>query len=373
MPTKIGKTFTPFRKLPIELRLMIWKWAKPAGRIIELNLLERSTIKEEWNLARSPQTPDQSDHAQNGDEYQVRYNKLWGFKSNAPIPALLLACRESHKVASEWYPRVFECAADNPQRLQFPPAIQGPGSVSLPQTYFNFEEDTLFITPETFRPRYYAENDEVSRRLDNRAEVPGAIISGVSRLVYDPQFLKIENLAIQLISADFHMYWDAHAEWLAQCLERGFQNLKTLTVVVDQHILSPHRREIQGVKMSKADKANLVYMDELIDVEEACCFYHPDRPILEQEKTKWTKPRRNLSFFTESHVRKLTQHMMGVLKEEHIENGKLMWDLPEIQFKIVLPAKIKANLHRNMRLYRKKFDCWQREAASKSKKEQDIS
>ncbi|TGO44144.1 hypothetical protein BCON_0588g00010 [Botryotinia convoluta] len=373
MSTKIGKTFTPFRKLPLELRLMIWGLAKPAGRIIELNLLERSTIKEEWNLARYPQAPDQSDHAENGDENLVRYNKLWGFKSNASIPALLLACRESHEVASKWYPRVFQCYADNPQILQFPPAIQGPGSVSLPQTYFNFEEDTLFITPDTFRPRYNAENDEVSRRLDNRARVPGPIMSGVSRLVYDPDFSRIENLAIQLTSNEWNLHWDAHAEWLARCLERGFRDLKTLTIVVDHHVLSPRWRETQGVKMSKEDRANLVYTDKLIDVQDACRFYHPDRPILEHEKRKWTKPKPNASYFTQSHIRKLTQHMMGVLREEHIKAGKLMWDLPEIQFKIVLPTKIKANLHRNMQRYKKKFAGWQREAASKSKKQEDIS
>ncbi|KAF7909888.1 uncharacterized protein EAF01_003606 [Botrytis porri] len=366
MSTKIGKTFTSFRKLPLELRLAIWELARPAGRIIELNLLERSTIKEEWNVTQFPQAPHQSDDVENGDENPITYNRLWGFKSNTSIPALLLACRESHEVASKWYPRVFQCYADNPQTLRVPTAMQGPGSVSLPQTYFNFEEDTLFITPETFRPRYNAENDEISRRLDNLAGAPLSITTGVSRLVHDPDFLRIENLAIKLTSDEWTLYWDAHAEWLAQCLERGFRNLKTLTIVVDQHIPSPYWRETQGVKMSKEDRANLVYMDKLIDVQDACRFYHPDRPILEQEKTKWTKPKPNASYFTQKHIRKLTQHMMDIIRVEDLKAGKLMWDLPEIQFKIVLPAKIQKNLQRNKRLYKKEFAGWNREATSES-------
>ncbi|TGO42757.1 hypothetical protein BHYA_0005g00220 [Botrytis hyacinthi] len=357
----------------IELRLIIWGLAKPAGRIIELDLLERSTIKEEWNLARFPQAPDQSDDAENGDENPVRYNRLWGFKSNAPIPALLLACRESHGVASKWYPQVFQCYADNPEVLRFPPAIQGSSSISLPQTYFNFEEDTLFITPDTFRPRFYTEIDKATRRFYNLAQVPEHTISGVSRLVYDPDFSRIKNLAIQLTSDQWNVHWDAHAEWLARCLERGFRDLKTLTIVVDHHLLFPRWRETQGVKMSKEARANLVYMDKLIDVQDACRFYHPDRPILEHEKRKWTKPKPNASCFTQSHIRKLTQNMMEVLREEHIKAGKLMWDLPEIQFKIVLPAKIKANLHRNMRRYKERFAGWKGEDASKSKEEEDIS
>ncbi|THV51361.1 hypothetical protein BGAL_0113g00060 [Botrytis galanthina] len=372
MSTKIGKTFSSFQKLPLELRLIIWGLAKPAGRIIELDLLERSTIKEEWNLARFPQAPDQSDDAENGDENPVRYNRLWGFKSNAPIPALLLACRESHGVAAKWYPRAFQCYADNPEVLRFPPAIQGPGSVSLPQTYFNFQEDTLFITPDTFLPRFNAENDKVTRIVYSLAQVPGHTISGVSRLVYDPDFSRIENLAIKLTSDQWNFQWDAHAEWLARCLERGFRDLKTLTIVVDHRLPSPPR-QTQGVKMSKEDGANLVYMDKLIDVQDACRFYHPDRPVLEHEKKELTKPKPNASCFTQSHIRKLTQNMMEVLREEHIKAGKLMWDLPEIEFKIVLPAKIKANLRRNMRRYKERFADWQREAASKSNEEEDIS
>ncbi|KAK6611837.1 alkylated DNA repair protein AlkB [Botrytis cinerea] len=352
MSTKIGKTFTSFRKLPLELRLMIWELAKPAGRIIKLDLVERSAIKEEWNLNRFPPYSDQYGHAENSDENPFKYNKLWGFKSKTTIPALLLACHESHAVASKWYPRVFQCFSDNPQVLKFPPPLPGPGSVSLPQTYFNFKEDTLFITPKTFQSRYKSENSEVSVRFDNQWRIPEAIISGVSRLAYDPDFSRIENLAIQINSDELNLSWDSHAEWLARFLERGFRDLKTLTVVIDYHVPSPRWRKTQG---------------------DACCFYHPDRPILEHEKTKWVGPKTNASYFTESHIRKVTQHMMGVLKEEHHKAGKLMWNLPEIQFKIVLPAKIKANLHRNVQRYKKKFDGWQREAASKSRKQEDIS
>ncbi|KAF7881861.1 uncharacterized protein EAF02_006549 [Botrytis sinoallii] len=224
MSTKIGKTFTPCRKLPLELRLMIWKLAKPAGRIIELNLLERSAIREEWNLDQSPQAPGQSDQAENGDES----------RSNASIPALLLACRESHEVASMWYPRVFQCYADNPETLKFPPAIQEPGSVSLPQTYFNFEEDTLFI---------HAQHTPLKSRASPRTYYTRGLPAGIRS-----RFLRVENLAIQLTSDQWNFNWDAHADWLARCLERGFRDLKTLTIVVDHHVLSPRWRATQGVK-----------------------------------------------------------------------------------------------------------------------------
>jgi 2EXR family len=62
--------------------------------------------------------------------------KLWGFSSECPTPAVLLACRESRDVALKDYQPLFSSLG------------------ALPQVYFDPLRDTLFIDHETFMGDY---------------------------------------------------------------------------------------------------------------------------------------------------------------------------------------------------------------------------
>lgn len=354
MSDEMSRTFALFPKFPPEVRLMIWNWAKPCGRIVDINQTQRSEIQEEWNLAPDAYWRNKdAEHASlEGDEHSnpSKYNKLWGYKSNTPIPALLLACRESYSVASKWYPRVFQWSA----------VSKGPGSVSIPQTYFNFEEDILFITPESFRAKYTSETDaEIRYNAHLEWNSPGPILPGVSRMASDPDFSRVENLAIQIDSDDWGVPWQIQGVWLSKMLERTFCNLKTLTMVVDYCVLSPHWWHWKGVKMTTADKSDLVFLKQLVDVQKTYAFYQPDRPIHPGEKEKWTKPKRNVSCYARRTTQVLFQDFMETFKKESIDNGETPWNLPKVEFKIVIPAKVKSSLIQNVLQYKQKFLGWQ--------------
>ncbi|KAJ8068872.1 hypothetical protein OCU04_002556 [Sclerotinia nivalis] len=299
MPHQMGKTFTLFRNLPPEARLMIWDWANPPGRIIEIDQVERSVIREKWNLVPD-HNPGQTDYEEDEHGDLIRYSRLWGFKSNAPIPALL-ACHESHGVASKWYPQVFQCSNAN----------IGPGILGM---------------------------------------------------AVEPDFSRVENLAVEIDSE--WLCWDTQVEWLAKVLERTFCNLKTLTIVVEYCVLSPRWRKWLGVKMTAEDEADLVFMKELIDVQYTYHFYQPGRPILQHEKEQWVEPKANVSDYTEKRIRRLTRALMAILREERIAHDGKEWNLPTIAFKIVVPWKVKAALKQNIHQCKEKFHDWQRQASS---------
>ena len=118
------------------------------------------------------------------DEYiESQRNRSWrshGFKSDCPIPPLLLACHESFKAASRAYTRTFSSLG------------------SLPQTYFNYALDTLFVDWES---------------------CPGSVLEIESLLrsfAFRDEFSKIERLAIHNeILLEFYM---AYGEILCDIL-----------------------------------------------------------------------------------------------------------------------------------------------------------
>jgi hypothetical protein len=100
-----AKTFTCFQRLPTELRLLIWKHARPDPRIVRLDWSKQDPRQVDWLFG----------------SYLECYNY-----SREPIPAMLHACAESRQVALEWY------------QLALPPIA------SQPRTYFDFNADYLY-------------------------------------------------------------------------------------------------------------------------------------------------------------------------------------------------------------------------------------
>ena len=104
--------FTKFSELPGELRQLIWKAALPPPRIV---LLEHKRRK--FNPS--------------AEEFIPRIDRL-GFCSDAIAPHILLANHEAYVVASLYYTRAFSNKT----------------GTSIPETYFDFANDFLYLGPE---------------------------------------------------------------------------------------------------------------------------------------------------------------------------------------------------------------------------------
>jgi hypothetical protein len=102
--------FTLFDRLPTEIRLKIWDAALPGPRVI--NIIERR-VKRKRHSTFDPPFP----------------RGIW---SPSKAPSTLFACRESHQVASKFLIPSFACPS------------------SIPETYFDFRVDTLYLRFNTF-------------------------------------------------------------------------------------------------------------------------------------------------------------------------------------------------------------------------------
>jgi hypothetical protein len=107
-------SFPRFLDLPQEIRTVIWKLALPDPRIV---LLKQVKLR-----------PIDSGSQDDDDDGDV----LLGFKSDLPVPVLLLVCRESHAIASRYYTKTFTCT-------------NGETHIAIPQTYFDYEHDILYL------------------------------------------------------------------------------------------------------------------------------------------------------------------------------------------------------------------------------------
>ncbi|KUJ07761.1 uncharacterized protein LY89DRAFT_691484 [Mollisia scopiformis] len=117
-PPKPAK-FPRFRDLPAELRLHIWGYALPGPRII---LLEHK---------RKKNSGAATDDLKTVDNLNPRVDRL-GFRSDAPPPSILYACRESYAIASKYYTQAFANSR----------------GTSIAETYIDFKEDVLYLGSE---------------------------------------------------------------------------------------------------------------------------------------------------------------------------------------------------------------------------------
>lgn len=126
----IPTTFHLFPNFPIEIRLVVWKFARPAPRFLKL-------------LCRSPHSPKIKDtrllvHPTGGPP------ERHDITSTAKVPSLLHASHESRELALKWY-RLSFAAQRYPDDL----------SESQPTVYFDWAADGLFgEDPRSFTPSH---------------------------------------------------------------------------------------------------------------------------------------------------------------------------------------------------------------------------
>jgi hypothetical protein len=179
-PSRQSTKFRKFNDLPTELRQLIWRAALPPSRII---LLEHKKRKFDTNI----------------EEFIPRIDRL-GFRTDARIPSILLACREAYNVACFYFQRAFSNKT----------------GTSFPEIYFDFANDFLYLGPEWVGP------GESSRCYQER------ITYVLANELHPADLSRIENLAV---------WWDNEhagtnpiAKYIASILCH-FGNVKHITIV----------------------------------------------------------------------------------------------------------------------------------------------
>lgn len=222
-----GLDFPQFNDLPKEIQLMIWELAVSELRMVWV--MPRKTQKtvqvaedemegwiEEWQehdrqripgaIQRNGRSDDEilEDLAEMETWFMMRdpmneamqKRNVLNFWSPSPVPSILLACRESFKVASKIYRRAFA-------------HIDGP---LLCQTYFDFSRDTLLLCDGFARTDYDSQILEFIEAIDIRSR------------------RRVESL---ILSADEWDEWDDDTYIFVLA---SFPALRNLTVIVNHFL-----------------------------------------------------------------------------------------------------------------------------------------
>ena len=138
-------------------------------------------------------------------ESKLRIDRL-GFRADAPPPSILFVCGESHEIASKYYTPTFSNAR----------------GTSVPETYFDYKKDILYLGPE-----YMGPNME-TRLYQER------ILNVLEHELHHDELSRVENLAIwydSFIQGEFRL-----TDYLSQIL-CYFLNVRSVTIVNKKYVM----------------------------------------------------------------------------------------------------------------------------------------
>jgi hypothetical protein len=343
--------FTKFLELPREIRLIIWKAALPPPRIVELQQRNLKITLGESRWGGCPEIPTRRDFIDYYMEYEngrPRLCKVLGFEDlselqgiiflhlpkeerriarhetnlNAWIPflpmpglrsalpslqiqSIMLSCRESHVVASRFYKRAFGTHA------------------GLPETYFDFQRDTLYLRSDTFQDNDYT----------NREEMLGPLLS-----VADTSLAKVEMLAIfsDLDGSPWSGRWESPTELLLSVLQY-FPNLKDFTFVVDHY-----RTAAEGIRFDEGS----VFIDP-INVYDTFERYRESSPgqYFWEHVAMPKEPEMDYDWAEVNFVELKAQSVRSV------REGGVGWKIPSIHYKVALSPEHMDELESERKLY----------------------
>ncbi|KAK0122406.1 hypothetical protein ONS95_010645 [Cadophora gregata] len=220
-------SFSRFRDLPFEIRLLIWE-ATIEPQIVHLR---QRHVSECYHAVQSVSSNRlvtdrcsgkanqkfrgclcESHHEESRTEFdrmdRIRgrpyLHHMMGFDTDVPTPSLLLACRESYQVASKVYTKSFSALG------------------SIAQTYFNFKTDTLYLDVQTETP------------------TTESILQDVLPYMCQDELAEVENLAVNrnLLTETMGSY----ENYLA-CILYYFKNVKTVYLVSESELIETNRLE----------------------------------------------------------------------------------------------------------------------------------
>ncbi|KAE8454594.1 hypothetical protein EG329_000217 [Mollisiaceae sp. DMI_Dod_QoI] len=213
-----GQEFSPFSRLPKELRILIWEAAIPDPRILHLGFY--------------------------GDS---------GLRSQTPSPSLLSVCRESLEVMSKFYTKTF-------------------GTVlSAPITWFDFQRDTLYIDTglKNFLPlllldaihvkdlAIYAESprqDRLYKWVHNNR--PSTFRREASRIVFKEPLLQVQHTEEKRLDEAKHYdgpcsqttYSDLARESVGESPPIDFKKLRILRDFVAKNRLAASEAKLEKLR-----------------------------------------------------------------------------------------------------------------------------
>jgi hypothetical protein len=301
MPTD-NPMFTLFNRLPTEIRLKIWEAALPGPRVI--SIIERR-VKRKGHSTFDPRFPT---GAQEG------MLALW---SPSKAPSTLFACRKSHQITSKFLVPCFAFAS------------------SIPETYFDFRVDTLYLRFDTFVFHDTNEDDNEFQYFIHELES-----------IYDTDHvLKVRNLAISLDPGDI----GARNYQLAWILS-WFGNIQNLTIVVGHF-----DREDDG-------EGDILFV-EAIDVLKTCQNYEAFSPIPPQLHEIPETPLAVDLVSKDELERSLEEQrqLTRCMKQEFMDQGVEVGDLgdipmPLIEYKSVVTGGLKSYLDSLREEYQQKIE-----------------
>jgi hypothetical protein len=279
--------FTLFNQLPIEIRLHIWEAALPGPRVIDM--IERR-VKRKGDPAFDPPFPKGA---------QENVLVLW---SHSKAPSTLFACRESHSVASKVLIPSFAFAS------------------SIPEIYFNFQIDTLYLRSDTF---VFDDTKEFQYFIEEIESI------------YDIDHIRqVQNLAILLDPEEVGAYHYQLAEVLG-----WFGNIQKLTIVVGHF------------DRENDDNGDILFI-EAIDVIKTCHNYETFSPkptqlheILEASLpvnfVSTTELERSLEKNRQRN-RRFKQELKDEGAEEDVDLGDI--PMPDIEYKSAVTGGLKSYL-----------------------------
>lgn len=197
--------------------MMIWNAALPGPRVVEIKLLSLKKTQSQWDRERglgrrnsfawddfvSEAAPDErcgfdEDHMPDGRP------PLVGVKSQCQNPSILFVNHEAHKAAATYLKKAFSSPA------------------SVPETYFDFEKDTLYIR--------YLKFNLLTRNTAYAPRDQNAI--NCLRKLNTEDLAKVKKLAVQVHpdSQTHELLEDEIAELLSV-----FTAVRQMTLVADHH------------------------------------------------------------------------------------------------------------------------------------------
>jgi hypothetical protein len=320
-------SFPLFPKLPREIRLLIWEFAVPGPRIVPLVQRVVKAVEEEWNRILDDDSckPEYgsddgglmyiNEKAEYGDYYNLR-----GFQSDIPAPSILFVNCEAYNVASKHYTKTFSIVQPNSH------GKYDEDHTTLPETWFDYENDILFLDFFTTFRNFLASHMFLVDFLSEEA-------------------LKVQNLAIT-VDHNWLLEFEHLETFLGGMLVR-FAKLKNLYVVIGKVGME---RSMEG-PISKCkdytpkENSDLVFLDALINLEHAFNIYDSKREFLDDTEIEIIHANEKKDLF------KVKLDKLELLRKERIDHGYSAWDMPNIERKILMTREFKAGLMKKRRMY----------------------
>ncbi|CZR63022.1 uncharacterized protein PAC_12919 [Phialocephala subalpina] len=328
--------FVYFPRLPLEIRLMIWELALPGPRVVSIKQKPLKRTIGEWEDENNRTWPVLDRELVPGQKEQeggnravenittkrrakrekkarqwvavsskletVEYRKapMYGMACETPAPNILLACRESYAVVSKLYERCFSCP------------------LSIPEAYFNFKLDTLYIQYDNMS-WHYRNNGVESDFLD--------LWDGFSFGDFD-NIGRVERLAV-LVS--HRNGYPSFYEETAQKILRVFPCLKNLYLV------------LEATHNDNDDKAE-PFLIESIDPKEGLAVWNSHDPIRKISSWSHFKCEMPTIYPLDPEVLETSMKILRKYQRKDMEKLKVVWNIPEFSGKSTVSYTTKMKL-----------------------------